>query len=122
MKEVEKLAGSWRCVALEAEGKSLPTRWFSESSATIQGDTFRTVVRSVSYAGTIVLIAEQGAHWIDLHFTEGLKSGTTTPGIYELRGEELTICLGMPGMPRPREFSARRGSARALGRLRRTMR
>lgn len=120
--ELEKLAGKWRCVAVEAEGKSLPSRWYSESSATVQGDTFRTVVRSVNYSGTIVLIANQDVDWIDLHFTEGLKSGTTSPGIYELRGDELTICLGRPGLPRPREFSAGRGSARALGLLRRAIR
>src|SRR5207237_157567 len=47
------------------------------------------------------------------------EAGETCQGIFALAGDELILCLGVVGAPRPAEFATRAGSGHALEHLRR---
>jgi uncharacterized protein (TIGR03067 family) len=42
------------------------------------------------------------------------KTDNAPPGIYELDGDTLQICLGLPGKDRPTELSAKEGAKQTL--------
>jgi uncharacterized protein (TIGR03067 family) len=44
----------------------------------------------------------------------GKKPDDVLPGIYELDGDSLKICLGLPGKDRPTEPSAKEGAKQTL--------
>src|SRR5204862_3927681 len=56
---------------------------------------------------------------IDIAFVEGPEAGERSYGLFEVRGDTLTICLGLVGSPRPAAFASTAGSGHALERLRR---
>src|SRR5206468_12922198 len=56
---------------------------------------------------------------IDIEFDEGPEAGNSSYGIFELDGDQLTICLGVVGATRPEKFATRAGTGHALERLRR---
>jgi uncharacterized protein (TIGR03067 family) len=57
---------------------------------------------------------------IDFEITSGTYKGVVYLGIYELDGDTLRICFAMPDRPvRPTEFTAGKGSVRALSELKR---
>jgi uncharacterized protein (TIGR03067 family) len=52
---------------------------------------------------------------IDLEIMAGEYKGIVYLGIYELDGDTLRLCFALPDRPvRPSEFSASKGSVRAL--------
>jgi len=51
---------------------------------------------------------------IDVLPTDGLDKDKTIEGIYEIKGEELTVCVAKPGSPRPTEFASKAGSGHVL--------
>ena len=118
MDALSKFDGEWSCLALEVEGKAIPDDWFQGTLVSITQGHFRLSFRTTRYAGAIQF-GQRSNEDIDIIITEGLQPGIGAPGIYELVGNDLTICLGLPGRERPREFVAGLGSRCALGRLRR---
>jgi RNA polymerase sigma factor (sigma-70 family) len=55
---------------------------------------------------------KQNPKHIDVIAKEGPvpDKGKVAPGIYEIKGDELRICFGVPGVDRPTEFTADAGS------------
>jgi uncharacterized protein (TIGR03067 family) len=51
---------------------------------------------------------------IDCTYEKGPKAGRTSKGIYEVEGNNLTICLSPPGEDRPTKFVSKKGSGRLL--------
>jgi uncharacterized protein (TIGR03067 family) len=49
--------------------------------------------------------------YINLH---GPSKGKAQPGIFELNGSELKICMAAPGDPRPKEFASKKGDGRSF--------
>jgi uncharacterized protein (TIGR03067 family) len=49
----------------------------------------------------------------DATFTEGELTAKTL-GIYEVDGDNMKICYGLPGKDRPTEFSSKPGSGQVL--------
>jgi uncharacterized protein (TIGR03067 family) len=57
---------------------------------------------------------------IDIEVASGKYKGVVYLGIYELKGDTLRICFAMPDRPvRPTDFSAGKGSVRALSEFKR---
>jgi uncharacterized protein (TIGR03067 family) len=118
-KELEKLKGTWEVLALEVEGMKVPEPAFKGSRIIINGETFKAITEGVTYEGTLKIKTTSKPKTIDLMFTEGPEKGKTALGIYELVGDDLKICLAMPGRTRPASFSTKPGSGHALQALRR---
>ena len=56
----------------------------------------------------------------DIEVTAGVYKGVVYLGIYELDGDTLRICFALPDRPeRPTDFSAARGTVRALAEFKR---
>ena len=71
------------------------------------------------YAGTFTIDAQAEPKMLDLLFTEGPHAGMTSPAIYNLDDDCLTIRLGFAGRTRPTEFVTSPGSGNVLETLRR---
>ena len=73
----------------------------------------------LTYVGVFKLDATKAPKTIDIdmQITE-----ETLLGIYEIKGDTLTICLGSPGDKRPSEFESRAKSGRFLMTLKRLKR
>lgn len=113
------LEGEWRFVALQVDGAEMPASASSSTRILIDGDRFRTESPDANYDGVFTIDAAVEPMRIDIEFVEGPEAGHWSYGIFELNGDQLTICLGLTGASRPLGFSTKPGSGHALERLRR---
>ena len=117
--QLRMLEGEWRFVALQVDGVDMPAAASSSSLILIDGDHFRTESPGANYDGVFTIDAAVEPMRIDIEFVEGPEAGNWSYGIFELNGDQLTICLGLTGASRPSGFSTKPGSGHALERLRR---
>jgi len=120
VQELRTLEGEWQFVDLTIDGNAMPDAAFSTSLLLIDGDRFRTESPGGVYEGVFTIDVEATPRQIDIEFVEGPEAGNWSYGVYELKGDQLTICLGLVGAPRPSGFTTSVGSGHALERLRRT--
>jgi len=97
----------------------MPTTSFGQSRMLIDGDRFRMESPDANYEGIFTIDVETKPAQIDIEFVEGPEAGNWSCGIYQLDGDELTICLGLVGSSRPERFATKAGSGHALEQLRR---
>jgi len=117
--ELRTLEGDWRFVSLEIDGAAVPGAALKLSRLLIDGDRFRTESPEATYEGVFTIDVEATPAAIDIEFVEGPEAGNACYGLYELNGDQLTLCLGLVGASRPAAFATRPGSGHALERLRR---
>jgi uncharacterized protein (TIGR03067 family) len=119
VEQLRALEGEWRFEALQVDGADLAGAAFAASRLLIDGDRFRMASPEGQYDGIFTIDISMDPPRIDIDFVEGPEAGHTSYGIFERRGDQLTICLGLTGRGRPKAFVTRRGSGHALERLRR---
>lgn len=117
VQQLRALEGEWAFASLEIDGGSMPVP--PTARMLIDGDRFRLESPEANYEGVFNIDAEQDPPHIDIEFVEGPEAGEWSYGIYELDGDDLTICLGLTGSPRPTRFATKAGSGHGLERLRR---
>lgn len=117
--DLEKLQGTWTFVSLEVDEAKIPEAMLNGSKIIIKGDTFKSISGGVTYEGTIKIDVSKTPKTLDLIFTDGPEKGKTAPGIYELGGDNLRICLSLGASSRPTEFVTKQGSGHALETLKR---
>ena len=117
-KELKALAGTWRPVSAENNGYTATEGyldediWIRDANGrwTMQRDgkpVVEWIVRNIDLT--------KNPKTIDIEVAAGTYKGVVYLGIYELDGDTLRICFALPDKPvRPTEFSAARGSIRAL--------
>lgn len=120
VEQLRSLEGSWQFESLEVAGDPLPGSMLGSSRILIDGDRFRTESPEADYDGEFTIDVENEPHTIDIEFVAGPEAGNWSYGIYRLDGEQLTICLGLTGSPRPTMFATRAGTGHALEVLRRS--
>ena len=120
VEELSAMEGTWAFTSLETDGSPMPSLAFNRSRLIIDGDRFAMASPEATYEGIFDVGVEVMPHTIDIDFVAGPEAGNSSYGIYELHGDELTICLGFTGIPRPTEFVTARGGGHALEKLRRT--
>ncbi len=98
----------------------MPAAALGASRLLIDGDRFRTESPEANYDGVFTLDVSTTPPHIDIEFVEGPEAGNWSYGIYELQGDQLTLCLGLTGAARPVAFRTQAGTGHALERLRRT--
>jgi uncharacterized protein (TIGR03067 family) len=113
------LEGEWRFTSLEIEGAAVPVGALSHSRILIDGDRFRSESPEATYDGVLTIDVEASPAHIDIEFVEGPDAGESSYGVYELKKDTLTLCLGLVGASRPASFSTSPRSGHALERLRR---
>jgi uncharacterized protein (TIGR03067 family) len=121
--QLRALAGTWQPVS--AENNGVP--------ASVGQLTGRVWIRRPDGRWTMLLDGKAVVEWtikaidskkspktIDIEISAGAYKGVVYLGIYELKGDTLRICFALPDKPvRPTDFSAARGSVRALTEFRR---
>jgi uncharacterized protein (TIGR03067 family) len=122
--DAKDIQGEWHAVYAEQDGDPIPpqagsiTYTFSDGKYVTKVDGDEIVAsRGGSRGNTYKLDASKSPREIDLE-TAG---GTTTRGIYRLRGGELTLCTatGEGNQARPTEFKTSKGSNALLMKLER---
>jgi len=122
-KELKSLAGTWRPIFTEnnghkaAEGDLNGILWTRDADGkwtARRGD--KTLVEWVVKK----IDATKYPKTIDIEIAAGYYKGVVYLGIYELDGDTLRICFALPDRAvRPTEFSASKGTIRALSEFKR---
>ncbi len=119
-KDRKLMAGTWRVVAHEKDGKKIPDDQSTKTKAIIDPEGKLSVQvegKSVSQA-SLKLDPTKKPKQADLAFSEGELKGKTLLGIYDLDGDNLKLCYS-PGKDRPTEFASKPGSGQVLFLLKR---
>jgi len=119
VEQLRALEGEWAFAGLEVDGNRMPAAMMGSSRLLMDGDRFRMDSPEASYDGVFTIDVEAQPCQIDIEFVEGPEAGNWSYGIYELEDDDLTICLGLVGAPRPKAFRTQAGSGHALEHLRR---
>lgn len=116
------LEGTWAFTSLEVDGNTMPVNMLGSSSLVMNGDRFNMLSPEADYIGVFDIDVEANPKTIDIDFIEGPEAGNSSYGIFELNGDDLTICLGLTGASRPVAFETKPGTQHALETLRRVER
>src|SRR5262249_53125602 len=118
--ELKKLQGTWQVVRAETNGVKMPAPAFAKVRITIADDTmtFRDGAEVYDEV-TLELNLKSTPRTVDAYHTRGLNKGRTELGIYQLKADELTLCLAPWKQKRPSEFSSAKNSGQQLYVLRR---
>jgi erythromycin esterase len=120
-KDIERMQGTWRMVALNQEGEVQPLSGpLAQLQVVILGEQRTVQAGENVYAQARYRINPAAdPPTIDVLVTRGSASGMTMLGIYQLNGNRLRVCLASHGRPRPRDFSPKAGSGHVLQELQR---
>jgi uncharacterized protein (TIGR03067 family) len=115
-KELEKLAGTWRLVSSEKDGKKAPEDELKEVKFIIAGDKY-TVQRAGKTVeeGTVRIDPTKKPRTIDIYPVK--PEGKVQMGIYEWDGDDsLRVCSTHPGtaQTRPSLFSTTEGTGHVM--------
>ena len=114
----ELLQGSWQIVDAEMFGKKAEGdegEAIKRHKVVVKGNTLK-----IKFDSPFTLHEKKTPRQIDLEVKEGPANEMGTwKGIYELKGDNLKICISMPGNDRPQEFTTREGRFTMLLRLKR---
>jgi uncharacterized protein (TIGR03067 family) len=121
-KEQEKLQGRWTATQFVANGREVPQDEGKAITFAFDGEKIRMEgpggVGQREY--TFKLDPAKKPKGIDMTIVDGPYKGDVVPGIYELDGDTLTLCLpNKPMTGRPAEFKSAQGSQLALFHLKR---
>src|SRR5262245_33898253 len=112
----DKLQGTWKFTSILEGGNEEEDA--HDHTFTFKGDEFVVKLRDeLMMKGTFKLDASRKPKTIDLKIEEGPKDrkGKTAPGIYQLDGDKLTICIEKAGsVNRPKELASTEGSKSIL--------
>jgi uncharacterized protein (TIGR03067 family) len=105
-KELKKLEGTWATVSIEAAGQKVSDEdEIKTRKLTTKGDKYTLKVGNETVQGTIEINPTKKPKTIDVKPDSGSNKGKTLLGIYELDGDNLKICLALPGRDRPTAFT-----------------
>jgi len=122
-RELKALAGTWRPVSAENNGYKASEEDLKGALWVRDADgkwTMRRGDEIVVEWAVKKIDATKNPKTIDIEVTAGTYKGVVYQGIYELDGDTLRICFALPDRDeRPTEFSASKGSIRALSEFKR---
>jgi uncharacterized protein (TIGR03067 family) len=105
--ELEKLQGPWKVVSLEKDGKKQSEDAVKTLKITIKEDKFLFKEGDKESEATLKIDPAKKPKTIDLVVKEG-DALKTLKGIYQLDGDDLTICAaGDPNGERPTKFATK---------------
>jgi uncharacterized protein (TIGR03067 family) len=113
-KELEKLEGKWRFVAIVSEGKDIPEDVVKAARLTISGKRFTLRMNTDTQTGIINLNPSAYPKTIEVTYNSGPERGKKALGIYELEYNKLKVCMGIVGATRPTKFVSKPQSGHVL--------
>jgi uncharacterized protein (TIGR03067 family) len=100
------LAGQWAPVTAELGGGAFPVANFGGATLSLTADTYEFAGDKGTYSVSLAVSPAR----MDIRGREGPNAGRTIPAIYELAGDQLTICYQLGPGERPRDFTSPKGS------------
>jgi uncharacterized protein (TIGR03067 family) len=120
-KDIDVIQGTWLVEALEYNGTEFKDKF--KLSFMIKGDVMTVEgdgeVKKEYAKLTLKLDSATSPKCIDMKVTDGVQMDVTMEGIYELKNDELRLCVKVFGQDRPGEFKSPDGSSIALLKLKR---
>jgi uncharacterized protein (TIGR03067 family) len=119
-KELGKMKGGWQLVRGEEGGEPVSEYVVKNLEMVVKGDqlTFNNIAPLTDKASTLTIKLDPSTtpRCIDLKVEAGSLKGTVLEGVYEVKADELKLCLHFAGgtRNRPLEFETRSGSNRVL--------
>lgn len=109
-----KLKGTWDVLSLEHGGRKERTPEDGKVQMVIQDDKlvmeiFVKSEQDMKTELTFTIDPTQKPPHIDIVPSDGPEKGKKGRGIYSLDNDELKLCIGGPGEPRPKEFISKEG-------------
>jgi uncharacterized protein (TIGR03067 family) len=120
-KDLDALQGTWTVESLEYDGQNETDMFklalvFKGAVLTVEGDG---EVRKGYGKIRVKLDPSTKPKCVDFSIAAGTQQGSVLEGVYELKGDELRLCVRVLGKERPSEFKSSSGSGIALLRLKR---
>jgi uncharacterized protein (TIGR03067 family) len=105
--DAKAIQGSWAITDAQLAGRD-HTDDFAGMKLTITGDRYTVDFGKNTDKGTLTLDPKASPKRIDITSAEGPFKGKTLPGIYDLKGDTLVICVEADGKAdkRPAKFEA----------------
>jgi uncharacterized protein (TIGR03067 family) len=111
-KEMKLMEGSWDIVSVTIDGTEAP-KPDEKPILVVKGDTWAIKVgNTINQEGTFKIDPTAKIKTIDVMQTK--PDGSNRIGIYELKGDEMKICLVGDGKDRPTAFESKSGSGAYL--------
>jgi uncharacterized protein (TIGR03067 family) len=108
--EMARLEGEWAMVSGEADGQPLPAEYVKNAKRVAKdGVTTVTIGGQVFMRAKYTVDPTTTPKSIDYAMTEGLTTGKTQLGVYELDGDTVKFCFAAPGQARPADFKGESG-------------
>ena len=105
------IEGTWKLLRGEQNGEEEPQEDLARSSLVIDGDHHTVRIGDAVLKGTHELDTAASPMKIDANDTAGPFEGMSLKGIFQVEGDELTVCFAAPGEERPAEFTTKNGKA-----------
>lgn len=120
-KDMEAMQGTWLVEVLDYNGKDFKekvkvTFIIKGDVMTVEGDG---AVKKEYAKMSLKLDPSTTPKCVDLKVTGGVQLDAKMEGIYEVKGDQLRLCLKVFGQDRPSEFTSPDGSSVALLTLKR---
>lgn len=105
----DSLQGKWSLVQLVKNGRTTDVTDKSNDyfALTFKGDKITARFKIGKEEGTYQIDPNKLVKTIDIHPSTGDDKGKTLRGIYELKGNQLKLCVADPGVKRPAEFRSK---------------
>jgi uncharacterized protein (TIGR03067 family) len=121
-KEMKKLSGTWRVIAMEVAGQAQPEATFNKMKYIVSRDMISWIIagKPGDLYYSYELNVKEDPKTIDmLSMRNNEKVGMKLKGIYKLDRDELTICLDAETAGRPAAFDTKPNTMRVLYRFKR---
>lgn len=117
-KDLAKLQGTWETVSLNYNGKDFPADGSGSFRFVFKGDqitvTGNKAIQKEYARIKFKLDPATTPRLVDLTVSAGSQLNAAMEGIYEIKGDELRLCVKVFGKERPLEFDAPAGASVAL--------
>jgi uncharacterized protein (TIGR03067 family) len=117
-KDLAKLQGTWETVSLNYNGKDFPTEGKGRFRFVFKGDkatvTGNKAIQKEYAKISFKLDPSTMPRIVDLTVSDGSQLNAVMEGIYEIKGDEMRLCVKVFGKDRPLEFASPEGASIAL--------
>jgi len=115
-KDRKQMAGTWRVISYEKDGKKTPDEQLEKTRSIYTADGKAMVQREgkTVIRVNIKIDPTKKPKQSESTYMEGELKGKTVLAIYEIDGDNMKSCYAPPGKDRPTEFSSIPGSGHVL--------
>ena len=108
----DKLLGTWSVVSGEEDGKPSPEEKIKGSRMTVDKKSIKLTDKDDKQLWVLAYKTDdtKTPRQITMTVVAGTDDGKSAEGIYEVDGDTLKICYGLPGAERPKDFKTTTGS------------